>query len=146
LLLAENDYFALGLMEFGDPEELSASERESAAELAERVSPDAGAKRWDAYLVLLSPTTLGGDAMPESVTEIIYNTNFFRRIVRWNVQPDEASLSRALRSFLPFVTAQEESRSNPLTRLAQTLPSYGVSEADGLQEIARWRASGSRNG
>jgi len=66
LLLAENDFFAIGLVEFGTPGELSGAEASGAAELLDRLSAEAGAKRWDAYLVLLSPAALTADAMPES--------------------------------------------------------------------------------
>lgn len=145
LLLAENDFFAVGLVEFNTPAELSGAEAAGAAELADRLSTGAGAKRWDTYLVLLS-ATLAGDAMPESVTTIVYNTRFFRRIVRWNVQPDEDSLSRALRPFLPLTAAQAEQPMSPLNRLAERLPSYGVSAKDAAQAIVRWQTTGTRRG
>jgi len=146
LLLAENDFFAVGVVEFGIPAELSAAEAAGAAELAERLSTGAGVKRWDAYLVLISSSVLAGDAMPESVTTIVYNTRFLRRIVRWNVQPGEDSMARTLRPFLPLATAQAGQPMSALDRLAQQLPSYGVPVEDAAQAIARWRATRVRRG
>lgn len=146
LLLAENDFFAVGLVEFTTQANLSGVESLGVAELANRLSADAEAKRWDAYLVLLSPAALASDAMPESVTTIVYNTRFLRRIVRWHVQPDEDSLSRALRPFLPLAAAQSGQPMSPLDRLAERLPSYGVSAEDAAQAIVRWRATGDSRG
>jgi hypothetical protein len=146
LLLAENDFFVVGLVEFATPVDLSSVESASAAEFAARLSDGGGAKRWDAYLVLLSPAALAGDVMPESVTTIVYNTRFLRRIVRWNVGPDEDSLSRALRPFLPLTSAEAGEQSSPLDRLAGQLPSYGISSEDALQALAEWRMTGARDG
>lgn len=146
LLLAENEYFALGLVEFGRPDQLAAAEAAGAAELADRISTEAGAKRWDAYLVLLSSTAQTGATLPESVATIVYNTNFFRRIVRWNVQPEDSSLARALRPFLPFTVAPTGLATRPIDRLRQGLRSYGVSEDDADLAIARWQSIGTKNG
>lgn len=146
LLLAENDYFALGVTEFQSPRELPTVAESAAAALASYVSDSAGAKRWDFYLVLLSQASLAESAMPEAVTTIVYNTTLFRRVVKWNLEPSEESVARALRSFLPLTAAQAGVAANPLERLRDRLPTYGLSEAMTAQTIEQFRASGVHDG
>lgn len=146
LLLAENDFFAMGIVEFNSTAELPAVEARAAGELAERLAaaPN-GAKSWDTYLVLLSSLVRSEDAMPEAVTAVVYNTRFLRRIVRWNVQPEEISLARALRPFLPLTTAQTGKSVGAVKLLVERLPSYGVSPESAAEAMAQWRTSGTRS-
>jgi hypothetical protein len=147
LLLAENDYFAIGIAEFAGPADLVSTESSSAAEIVERVSRDAGAKRWDAYLVLLSTTAqVGEDLLPEEVATIVYDTRYLRRIVRWNVAPDQDALTQALRAFIPLPAPQSGAPTSPLGRLGKSLVTYGIPEAEASDAIARWRATGQRDG
>lgn len=141
LLLAENDYFALGVAEFEAPAHLSAVEEACASALAKRISTEAGPKRWDAYLILLSTTVQDDETMPEAVANIVYNTRFFRRLVRWSVAPESNSLERALRPFLPFTAAQAGLSTGPVDRLKESMASYGVSRDEADHAIALWRAT-----
>jgi len=53
MLLAENALFLVGVVEFSGASDLPSIEAASSTQLADHVA-DAGAKHWDAYLVLLS--------------------------------------------------------------------------------------------
>lgn len=141
VLLAEDPYFALAVAEFSSARDIATVEEAGAAALAEQISPDAGAKRWDAYLILLSSAPADNLDMPESVTNIIYNTSFFRRIVKWNVSPTSASLDRALRAFVPLTPAPNVALAVPADRLVERLPSFGISSQDAEAAIARFKAT-----
>jgi hypothetical protein len=146
LLLAENDYFALGVSEFGGPADLTIAESTSASQLVDHISDRTGAKHWDTYLVLLSTSAqIGEDLIPEAVATIVYDTRFLRRIVRWNVSPDQESLANALRPFLPLPAPQSATASNPLDRLARSLVAYGITDDEATETIERWRAVGRHN-
>jgi hypothetical protein len=145
ILLAEDPYFALAIAEFSTSQDLPTAEEAGAAALVEQISPDAGVKRWDAYLVLLSSASADQHDMPESVTNIVYNTSLFRRIVKWNVTPNAASLDRALRAFIPLASPPNVALMNPVDRLAERLPSFGISRDDAEAAISRFRAMRTRN-
>lgn len=144
MLLAENDFFALGVIEFEDVTDLSRVEASAAAELSGRLKDSSGVKRWDAYLVLLSPNRQD-DASPlsESVASIVYNTQFFRRIVRWGTSANDQSLFRALRAFLPLTVTTAGPVVSPAERLAGSLPSFGISADEAAAALVRWRESNS---
>ncbi|HEY2044596.1 MAG TPA: hypothetical protein VGH11_18115 [Jatrophihabitans sp.] len=141
ILLAEDPYFALAVAEFSNAQDIAAVEEAGAAALAEQISPNAGVKRWDAYLILLSSAPADKHDMPESVTNIVYNTSFFRRIVKWNVSPTSASLDRALRAFVPLTSAPNVALAVPVDRLVERLPSFGISSQDAEAAIARFKAT-----
>lgn len=145
MVLAENAYFALGIVEFGDAMSLPEVESRAVSDVATRLSGDGGAKRWDVYVVLMTRAAVEGDSMPESIAAIIYNTHFVRRVVRWSVQPEPASLARALRPFLPLTSAEAGGETGPLNRLVARLPLFGVTAEEAEQAIAEWRAMGRSN-
>jgi hypothetical protein len=140
-LLAENDYFAIGITEFFSPQELPVIAAAAANALVERIATDAGAKRWDFYLVLVSSVHPDDVVMPESVTTIVYNTTFFRRVVKWGIEPSELSISEALRAFLPLAATGVAAPVSPMQRLAERLPSYGLSPELAAQTMERFRFS-----
>lgn len=68
VLLAEDPYFALAVAEYVDAQDIAAVEEAGAAALVEQISPDAGPKRWDAYLILLSAAQ--ADTPASSITGV----------------------------------------------------------------------------
>lgn len=146
LLLAENDYFALGLTEFGDGRDLPYAEASASAGLVDRLlDAKDGAKRWDLYLVLMTAASQSGDDMPESVTSIVYNTRYLRRIVRWDLTPETHVLTRALQAFLPLPTPPRGRVAAPIDLLASNLPQFGVSPDAADLAVRQWRESSSRD-
>ena len=140
LLLAENDYFVFGVTEFAGAGDLSAAEASATAGLVDRLPErQPGAKHWDIYLVLLSTATRSGDDMPEAVTSIVYNTRYLRRIVRWDVTPDDVALARALQAFLPL-PAPPEGRSVPAVELlSEKLTQFGIEPEAARLAIRQWQ-------
>jgi hypothetical protein len=141
LLLAENAYFAIGIAQFATASDLPGLALTVAGDLVDRLNRSSGAKRWDAYLVLLSTSIATESSMPEAVTNIVYNMRFLRRIVRWNVAPDEPGIGRALRPFLPLTAASSGGQVTPLALLSQRLTSYGVATEDAELALAQWQAT-----
>lgn len=145
MLLAENEYFILGLSAFGDAQELAAVEGAAAVGLAEAVI-ESGSKRWDLYLVLLTESESQDDAMSEVVTEILYNTRYLRRVVRWDVSAVGEFMRFALRPFLPLPPhrAAGDMVEDPLRELWERLPLHGVAHDQVRKAIAQWESAEGR--
>ena len=106
-LLAENELFALGAIAGDTLEELESVESIATQSLLSRLGGlDGGAKRWDAYLVLLTPqrwSTVDSRAR----VELVYNTRGIRRLIGAELIADECGdieevVARVLRPFLPL--------------------------------------------
>jgi len=145
ILLAENPLFALGVVEFESQGQLPTVEADAASELTDLLArAEGGPKQWDAYLVLLSRDGGSPDSLPSAVTSILHDTRYLRRLVRWDVQPDEESLHDALRIFLPLPSSTAAQIAAPLQLLIEQLPAHGVPHELARSAAAEW--SGSRNG
>lgn len=140
LLLAENAYFAVGIAEFTSTNGIGLLEADATFAVASRIGEER-AKRWDAYLVLLSTLPASERGLPETIKDIVYNTRYLRRLVRWGVSATEESLSEALRPFLPLPPPEEAVPRDPVSLLELRMPSYGVNTEDAANAIAQWRAS-----
>ncbi len=141
LLLAENDLFVIGLVEFASPDELPVLEGSATIELAEHLA-SAGAKRWDAYLVLLTSLPAGNQQMSATVTDILYNTRYVRRIIRWGLAADPDVVAVALRPFFPLSAVYGGTpASDPVRQLADRLPAHGVSSVEARAAVNLWLAS-----
>ena len=144
ILLAENSLFLVGVVEFSGAYDLPSIEAATSTQLADQVAA-AGPKHWDAYLVLLSAAAATDRGWSEDVTDILYNTRYLRRIVRWGVIPTESSLSSALRSFLPLPPPSAAGPIDPIQRLIDELPTHGVEAEKAETALAQWRVSGGRS-
>lgn len=144
MLLAENPLFLVGVVEFVGASVLQSVEAAASTQLADYVA-DAGAKHWDTYLVLLSAAAATERGWSEDVTDILYNTRYLRRIVRWGVVPTESSLTSALRPFLPLPSPSTSGPIDPIQRLEDELPSHGVDPEKAATALAQWRAGGGRD-
>lgn len=106
-LLAENELFALGAIAGDTLEELEPVESTATQALLGRLGGlDGGAKRWDAYLVLLTPQRWSTVDSRERV-ELVYNTRGIRRLIGGELIPDhegdvEDAVTRVLKPFLPL--------------------------------------------
>ncbi len=144
MLLAEDSLFVIGAIEFQNATELPTLEAAASLQLADQLA-DAGAKRWDAYLVMLSSAAATERGMSEDVTDIVYNTRYLRRLIRWGVTPTEASLADALRLFLPLPVPGMTGPVDPVQMLADRLPSRGVNPDSAAAAFAQWRGSEGRD-
>jgi len=145
MLLAEDPLFLIGIVEFVGASDLPSVEAGASTQLADYVA-DAGAKQWDTYLVLLSAAAGTERGWSEDVTDILYNTRYLRRMVRWGVVPTESSLSSALRPFLSLPLPSTPGPIDPIQRLVNELPSHGVDTEKTATALAQWRASGDGDG
>ncbi len=140
VLLAEDPHFLVCVVEFAGPDQLTALESAATFGLAERLG-GAHAKRWDAYLVLLTREVAPREHLSATVADILYNTRYVRRMIRWGVANTEESLTKALR---PFIALPEQSRSlvvDPLQSLIDRLPMHGIDKAAAVEAISLWEAS-----
>ena len=131
LLLAENRYFLVAIAATPTIEQLLEAESLTESILAHRLSEsDAGAKVWDAYVVLLTQErSLENENSARALYQINYDTSRVRRIAREAVPPTIAGVRAAL---APFVAPREISESSvsadPLVLLRAELQKRGVSE------------------
>lgn len=141
LLLAENELFLLGLVEFPGPDHLAAVESAAALDLAERLD-QAAAKRWDAYLVLLTDSPAANQEMSAAVADILYNTRYLRRIIRWELAPSDDSLTTALKPFLPLPDAgRAADLLDPMQALVARMVAHGIAPEDATEALELWRAT-----
>lgn len=142
MLLAENEYFIVGLADFSDAQDLIAAEASASQSLVERLADlDSTAKRWDVYLVLLSPSAKSGEDLSETITTIVYNTRYLRRIVRWDLTPDAHVLTRALQPFLPLPAPPLDRPAAPTELLVERLAQFGIGADEARLAVSQWRES-----
>lgn len=106
-LLAENELFALGAIAGDTLKELEPVESTATQALLSRLGGlDGGAKRWDAYLVLLTPQRWSTIDSRDRV-ELVYDTRGVRRLIGAELIADEDrdvedAVASALNSFVPL--------------------------------------------
>ncbi len=140
VLLAEDPHFLVCIVQFAGPDQLTALESAATFGLVERLD-GAHAKRWDAYLVLLTRELAPREHLSATVADILYNTRYVRRMIRWGVANSEEYLTKALR---PFVSLPEQSKGlivDPLQLLLDRLPMHGIDKAAAVEAISLWEAS-----
>ncbi len=147
-LLAENELFALGAIAGDTLEDLESVESTATQTLLSRLGGlDGGAKRWDAYLMLLTPQrwiTLDS----RDRVEFVYNTRGIRRLIGAQLIPDdetdvEDAVVRVLRPFLPLGDPSGARLDDLHEALVAALIVNGVDHDAGQRYIAAYRARGS---
>lgn len=147
-LLAENALFALGAIAGDTLEELEPVESTASQTLLGRLGGvDGGAKRWDAYLVLLTPQRWSTVDSRERV-ELLYNTRGIRRLIGAELVTDdeadaEEAAARVLRPFLPLRDPLGTRLDNLDEALVAALIVNGVDPESAPRYVARYRARGS---
>lgn len=135
-LLAEDEFFVVVVIASPTLEETRRVESFAAAELLERVlNVGVGAKRWDAYLVLLAEEVVDDVEHGREVVELQYNTRGVRRLVATGVS-DRDSLARALRPFLPLPQPAPGGLSDALSDLTEQLVVNGIDRAHAARYVS----------
>lgn len=146
-LLAENELFALGAIAGQSLEDLEAVEATATEVLLDRLGGRAaGAKRWDAYLVLL--TSQRWDSVDDrDRVGIVYNTRGVRRLVSAGIVDDEEHeleklVAEALAPFLPLRDPLATGLTDLDDALTSALTVNGISEDSARRYVAAFRARG----
>ena len=136
LLLAENNYFVVGVATAPTIYQLLAAEGIAEAMLVDRLtSSDPGPKRWDAYLMLLTQEQSSESAeVSRDLFSINYDTVGLRRIVQTGVAPRLASVRTALAPFVEPIQLDDPSiASDPFESLVEALAARGCGEGSRQQ-------------
>jgi hypothetical protein len=141
LLLATDPLFLVGIAKFESAADLPGVEARSSITLGDQIV-EAGPRRWDSYLVLLTSSEREDFELSESVAEITYNTQYHRRMIRWGLLPTEESLTDALRPFLPLPSANVEGPRDPVRLLAERMQLHGLDSSDVAVALAQWNEEG----
>lgn len=144
LLLAENRYFVLCVGSADSAELLIELESFAATQLAKRIAGSPlGAKKWDAYLVLMTAEAAAPDLM-SALHELNHNTAGFRRLARANVRPSLVGIESVLRPFLPLPElAPRVLVTDPLQELESELVRQGIEASEALRVVSTFRSTGS---
>ena len=147
-LLAENELFALGAIAGETLEELQPVEPTATQTLLSRLGGlDGGAKRWDGYLVLLTPQRWSNVDSRDRV-ELVYNTRGIRRLIGAQLIADEDgdvedAVTRVLRPFLPLRDPLGAGLEDLDEALVSALIVNGVDPESAPRYVAAYRARGS---
>jgi hypothetical protein len=129
LLLAENPYFLVAVTATPTIAQLLAAEPLAEAAILDRLATtDAGPKRWDAYLILLtqerSPETR---QTTRDLFEINYDTSNLRRIAHAGVDPTLVAVRDALTPFVAPIELDDPSIvRDPFDAIVAALAAHGV--------------------
>jgi hypothetical protein len=141
-LLAEDRFFFVALIASKTLDEVRRAESFAANELLERLaSGAAGAKRWDAYLVLLAQEAIETPGQTREVVDLQYNTRGVRRLVATGVT-DRESLTAALRPFLPLPPTSPSGLGDALDELVDELILNGVPAETAPRYVAAFAQTG----
>jgi len=147
-LLAENEFFALGAIAGDTLEELESVESIATQSLLSRLGGlDGGAKRWDGYLVLLTPQRWS-TVDSRTRVELVYNTRGIRRLIGAELLPDEGGdveevVARVLTPFLPLGDPLVTGLDDLDQSLVAALIVNGVDGEKAPRYVAAYRARGS---
>ncbi len=145
-LLAESDLFVLSVVAGRGLQDLQILESHAAPALSELLGQaDIGAKRWDAYLILMA----SGDSEERggrAVLDLQYNTRALRRIVALGVPAEEAAVLAALSTFMPLPEPPSGGLTSAFNELIDQLVINGIARDRALAAVAEYRAEGSADG
>jgi hypothetical protein len=141
-LLAENEFFAIGVLTRSTLHDLAVAESLAAEALLARLGGvEGGAKRWDAYLVLLTsePSRHADD---RERVDLVYNTRGLRRIIGQGLVPTDESVSRVLTPFLPLSGALDSSFRDIGSELADALAVNGIEQTRAQRYVSAYLDTG----
>jgi hypothetical protein len=139
-LLAENEYFLLGLTTGATLDDLRVLEGYVTAEMGELFEAETlGAKRWDSYVVLLASSDGDQKGRPE-LLRLQYNTRSLRRLISLGVQATDEAVGSALATFLPLPDPPAGGLASPFDELIEQLVINGVAPDRAEQAVATYRS------
>ncbi len=145
-LLAESDLFVLAVVAGRGLEDLQILESYAAPALSELLAQaHVGAKRWDAYLILLA----SGDSDERgrrAVLDLQYNTRALRRIVALGVSADEDAVLGALSTFMPLPEPPSGGLTSAFDELIEQLVVNGVARDRAEAAVTAYRETGPVDG
>lgn len=145
-VLAESDLFVVAVTAAQDLAGLREVESFAVPELLERVAKsEAGAKRWDAYLVLVTSTEATEPDDARALVDIEHDTRGVRRLVEVALEPTPDELRRVLRPFMPLPPAAEEGLASAFDDLEEQLVVNGVAADAAHRVVAVWQDRGHLN-
>jgi hypothetical protein len=145
-LLAESDYFLLGVAAGGTFEDLLVLEGYLTAALGVLFGEkDLGAKRWDSYVVLISSTGTDQRGAPD-VVRLQYNTRSLRRLVCLGTPAREDAVAEALATFLPLPEPPPGGLPSAFDELVAQLEINGIPKEQAATAVKNYRSSGSIDG
>ena len=145
-LIAESEYFVLGLAAGQTFDDLLVLEGYVAAALGEMLQGSAlGAKRWDSYVVLLASSGADQRGRPD-VVRLQYNTRSLRRLVCLGRAAHEDAIAGALATFLPLPDPPPEGLPSAFDELVEQLVINGISGERATAVVAHYRATGQLDG
>jgi hypothetical protein len=125
-LVAEDKFFVVAVVAAATLDDARRGEPSAVSGLLQRLAvAEAGAKRWDAYVVLLTAEPIETPEQTRDVVDLQYNTRGVRRIVATGVS-DRDSVAVALRPFLPLPETSAGGLGNALDELVDQLILNGV--------------------
>jgi hypothetical protein len=146
-LLAENPLFAIAVLAGESLDDLKEIENLASESLLNRLGGVAsGAKRWDVYLVFVTPQRWASLDDRERM-EFEYNTRGIRRLVGAQVVPSdegdiEEPIAGVLRPFLPLSEPIGSALDDLDNALADALVVNGIDQERATQYVAAFRARG----
>lgn len=146
-LLAENELFALGAIVGKTLDEIEPLEATATQALLDRLGGlNGGAKRWDAYLILLTAQRWSALDDRERVN-LVYNTRGIRRLVGAGIVADETHnleevVAAALTPFQPLRDPLITGLTDLYEALLSALVVNGVSDESARRYVAAFRARG----
>jgi hypothetical protein len=142
-LLAESDYFLLGVASGESFEDLLVLEGFVAAALGALVDQsDLGSKRWDFYVVLLSSADTNQRGAPD-VVRLQYNTRSLRRLVSLGIPAREDAVAEALATFLPLPEPPPGGLPSAFEELVAQLVINGIPQGQAASGVKNYRERGS---
>lgn len=145
-LLAESEYFVLGVAAGQTFDDLLVLEGYVAAALGELLQGSVlGAKRWDSYVVLLASSGADQRGRP-GVVRLQYKTRSLRRLVCLGTAAHEDAIAGALATFLPLPDPPPGGLPSAFDELVQQLVLNGIPGEQAADVVARYRATGGIDG
>jgi hypothetical protein len=140
-LLAESEYFVLGVAAGKTFEDLVVLEGYIAAALGELLQDgELGAKRWDSYVVLLSSSGADQRGRPD-VIRLQHNTRSLRRLVCLGTAAHDDAVTNALATFLPLPDAPAGGLPSAFDELVEQLVINGVRQEHATAAVTSYRST-----
>lgn len=142
ILVASNEYVTVAILAGTTRADVYVDVDVCAVLFPNWVAENARTKMWDIYIVSLiadDPKTKEDFGWAEGIEN---DTRRVRKLVRWGVLPEQASVKRALGMFLPLPTTDSIQLPDPLDALTESLRQHGVPSETAAASVESFRRTG----